>query len=150
MLVNKQVFSRVGLLPEDSFMYGEDMEFCFRAKSAGFRVGYDPAGQVVHAMAGSRSDHSLWIANYTQAMLAYFREHYPAAALASVSRAIIAGSHLRRAIWTIVGAVDLSRRKESVSRVRGYESAIALARTFLESAKRGEGPSQIDNGVAQP
>ena len=137
MLVSKQVISKVGRLPEGSFMYGEDMEFCFRARSAGFRAGYDPGGRVIHAMGGSRSDYSLWIANYTQATLTYFDQHYPAESLRLVSRAVIAGSHLRRALWTVVGALSSSRKRESVDRARGYERAIALARVFLSSAKGG-------------
>jgi GT2 family glycosyltransferase len=144
MLVSRQVFSKVGLLPEDSFMYGEDLEFCFRARSAGFMAGYDPAGRVIHAIGGSRMDHSAWIANYTQAMLTYFSVHYPAQSLRSVARAVIAGSHLRRALWLVVGAMDSSRKKESVARARGYERAIALARTFL-SPTRGAG-SWFDQG----
>ena len=137
MLVNREVFSKVGLLPEETFMYGEDMEFCFRARSAGLRTGYDPAGCVIHAIGGSRSDHSLWIANYTQAMLTYFDEHYPAESLRLVYRAVVVGSHLRRALWKVVGAASSTRRRESVSRAKGYERAIALARAFLSSSRTG-------------
>lgn len=39
MLVKREVFERVGLFREEYFLYYEDMEFCWRARLAGFRVG---------------------------------------------------------------------------------------------------------------
>lgn len=39
MLVAREVFERVGLFRDDFFMYYDDVEFCWRARLAGFRVG---------------------------------------------------------------------------------------------------------------
>ena len=39
MLVKKEVFKKVGLFRDDYFMYCEDLEFCWRARLAGFEVG---------------------------------------------------------------------------------------------------------------
>lgn len=41
MIIKKEVFKRIGLFDERYFMYYEDVEFCFRAKKAGFRIGID-------------------------------------------------------------------------------------------------------------
>lgn len=51
--VRKEVFDRVGELDEGYFMYFEDMDFCRRARAAGFRVGYEPAARVVHLRGGT-------------------------------------------------------------------------------------------------
>ncbi len=39
MLVKREVFEKVGLFCEEYFLYGDDLEFCWRARLAGYRVG---------------------------------------------------------------------------------------------------------------
>jgi GT2 family glycosyltransferase len=39
MLIRREVFERIGLFREDYFLYYDDMEFCWRARLAGFNVG---------------------------------------------------------------------------------------------------------------
>ena len=39
MLVRREVFERIGLFRDEYFMYGEDLEFCWRARLAGFHIG---------------------------------------------------------------------------------------------------------------
>ncbi|MCC5821681.1 MAG: glycosyltransferase family 2 protein [Phycisphaerales bacterium] len=51
--IRDAVFERVGMIDERYFMYYEDMDFCRRAKGAGFLVGHEPAARVVHLRGGS-------------------------------------------------------------------------------------------------
>ena len=39
MLIKKAVFETIGLFREDYFMYYDDLEFCWRARLAGFNIG---------------------------------------------------------------------------------------------------------------
>ena len=39
MLVKREVFEAVGLFRDEYFLYYDDMEFCWRARLAGFNVG---------------------------------------------------------------------------------------------------------------
>ncbi len=34
--------------PDDYFMYGEDMEWCYLIKALGYKIVYNPAGVVIH------------------------------------------------------------------------------------------------------
>lgn len=54
VLVRREVIERVGLLDDGYFMYFEDIDYCRRAREAGFKVLYWPAAEVVH-FAGSSS-----------------------------------------------------------------------------------------------
>lgn len=40
MLIRSEVFSKIGFLDERFFLYLEDLEFCVRAKKAGFKIFY--------------------------------------------------------------------------------------------------------------
>jgi hypothetical protein len=44
----RELIDQISLLDETIFMYSEDMEFCYRAQQADFRVAYVPAAQVKH------------------------------------------------------------------------------------------------------
>jgi GT2 family glycosyltransferase len=43
-----EVIRQIGLLDEQLFMYGEDIDWCYRAKRAGWKVFYYPGAKVVH------------------------------------------------------------------------------------------------------
>lgn len=48
MLVDRAVVDRIGPMREDYFLYCEEVEWCVRAKDAGFRIGFAPNADVVH------------------------------------------------------------------------------------------------------
>lgn len=62
LLVKTEVFKKIGLFDSRYFLYAEDVEWCFRAKTAGFRLIYDPKTFVFHkisANAGVRGSNTL-------------------------------------------------------------------------------------------
>lgn len=48
MLVRKSIGESVGWLDEDYFWYGEDLDFCFRMKRAGWKIMYVPHVEITH------------------------------------------------------------------------------------------------------
>ena len=48
MMVRKQTMDQVGMLDEDYFMYGEDIDWCFRMHSAGWKICYLPDTEIIH------------------------------------------------------------------------------------------------------
>lgn len=53
MLVRREVFERVGLFDPELFMYGEDVDFCWRARLAGFRLAVAPRARMWHRVSTS-------------------------------------------------------------------------------------------------
>lgn len=53
MMIKKSVIEKIGYLDEKIFMYGEDVEYCFRAKQAGIKIGWTPQAQIIHLSGGS-------------------------------------------------------------------------------------------------
>ncbi len=53
MMVRKDVIDRIGLLDEDIFMFGEDIDWCWRIKELGYRVVYIPDSVVYHVHGAS-------------------------------------------------------------------------------------------------
>ncbi|MBX9687390.1 MAG: glycosyltransferase family 2 protein [Candidatus Obscuribacterales bacterium] len=48
MMLRNTAIERIGLLDEDIFMFGEDIDWCWRLKEAGWSVRYYPAAVVYH------------------------------------------------------------------------------------------------------
>lgn len=48
LVVRREVVEQVGAFDPDFFMYGEEMDWCYRARRAGWRVAYLPEPAVVH------------------------------------------------------------------------------------------------------
>lgn len=134
LMLRRQVYEAIGGLPEGTFMYGEDVEYCARARAAGFGVAYVPTASVCHRLqTSSRRDYARWIENYTQATLAYYRQHSTPTERRAVARWIIAGSTLRRLLWMLVGLTFPVRRQEAQQRSQGYRRASLLAREVLHT-----------------
>ena len=53
MMVKKEVFEKIGLLDEKFFAYLEDLDFCLRARRAGYKFLYVPQSVIWHKNAGS-------------------------------------------------------------------------------------------------
>lgn len=53
MLVRRVVLETAGLLDERFFLYGEETEFCLRARKAGFRCAWAPDSVVYHREGGT-------------------------------------------------------------------------------------------------
>ncbi|MCL4398015.1 glycosyltransferase family 2 protein [Patescibacteria group bacterium] len=46
--VRREVIEKVGVLDEMIFMYGEDLDWCYRIKKAGWKIGYNGETKVIH------------------------------------------------------------------------------------------------------
>lgn len=53
MLINKDVFDKVGFLPEEYFMYYEDTDFCVKTLEEGFKISYNPEAIIYHKISSS-------------------------------------------------------------------------------------------------
>jgi GT2 family glycosyltransferase len=78
MQVRRAALEAVGLLDETFFMYGEDLDWAYRIKKAGWKVFYYPAVTVRHIKraASRRSPKAQF--EFQRAMLIFYRKHYRA------------------------------------------------------------------------
>lgn len=75
-LIKKEVIKEIGMLDEDYFMYTEEVDFCFRAKKAGWRVLYLPEWSIIH-YGGASSVREFAILQETKGIKLFFKKHYP-------------------------------------------------------------------------
>ncbi|HEV8072233.1 MAG TPA: glycosyltransferase family 2 protein [Planctomycetaceae bacterium] len=56
VLIRAEVFAAVGPMDEGFFMYYEDVDYCRRARLAGWKIAYAPEARVVHLRGGRTPD----------------------------------------------------------------------------------------------
>lgn len=50
VLIKRSVFEKIGYLDERFFLYFADVDFCLRAKKAGFKVAVEPKSIIIHKL----------------------------------------------------------------------------------------------------
>ena len=101
LLVRLAALPDIGLLDEDFFLYGEDVDWCLRARRAGWRVVYQPAAVVRHDDAPSPATterRAYFLAR--NAILLSRRHAPPLARLRTVAAcALLPAASLLRRLW---------------------------------------------------
>jgi len=75
-LMSRAVLDKIGLLDEKFFMYIEEMEFCYRAKKAGFSTWFYPQAQVYHLTRGSLPENKQRVIWWIYEGLIYFYQKH--------------------------------------------------------------------------
>lgn len=77
MLIRREALEKAGLFDESFFMYGEDLDLCFRIRQHGWKIWYDPDVTVLHYKGASSKQNSSK-ANYEfyRSMLLFHRKHF--------------------------------------------------------------------------
>lgn len=77
MLIRKSVLDEIGLLDEDYFMYGEDIDLSYRIQKAGFKNYYFSDSQIIHYKGESTKKGSLnYVLVFYKAMLIFAQKHF--------------------------------------------------------------------------
>ncbi len=77
MFVRRTAIDQVGMLDEQFFMYGEDIDWCYRIKQAGWVIYYYPETQILHLKgASSRRKPTKIVYEFHRAIWLFHRKHY--------------------------------------------------------------------------
>jgi hypothetical protein len=101
MMLRRDVFEQIGGLDEQFFMYGEDLDLCYRVQKAGFKVYYVHDTQIIHFKGESTKRSNI---NETKifysAMRLFVRKHFAAHVLVEMILILgIAVRHTLAFLW---------------------------------------------------
>lgn len=76
MLIKKDIYEKVKGFDEDYFMYGEDLDLCFRIKKAGYKIYYYPETSIIHYKGESTKKSSIsYVNNFYGAMQVFVKKN---------------------------------------------------------------------------
>ncbi|MHB8629689.1 MAG: glycosyltransferase family 2 protein [Aggregatilineales bacterium] len=91
MLVRRAAIVAAGLLDEAFWMYGEDLDWAYRIKRAGWKLMYVPSVTVWHVKRAASRRSPRAQMEFWQAMLIFYRKHYRAQTPAWLHLLILTG-----------------------------------------------------------
>jgi GT2 family glycosyltransferase len=104
MMLKRETYQKVGGFDEQFFMYGEDLDLCYRIQKAGYKVYYVHSTQIIHYKGESTKRSSLDETKiFYDAMHLFVKKH--------LSGSFLVGIILRFAIWFRKIFAFLGKRK---------------------------------------
>ena len=77
MLMRKEALDKAGLLDEDFFMYGEDIDLSYRILKAGYKNYYFPHTTIIHYKGESTKKDSVnYVVVFYKAMIIFAKKHF--------------------------------------------------------------------------
>lgn len=110
-MVRRQAFEEVGGLDEQFFMYGEDIDWSYRFRKAGWRVVFFPESEALHyGAASSAKAPTRFYVEMRRANLQYFRKHHGHMGALGYKLAVLVHELVRIAGYGVVYCCRYSRR----------------------------------------
>ncbi|WP_336762907.1 glycosyltransferase family 2 protein [Paenibacillus sp. USHLN196] len=125
ILVRRETIDQVGGLDETFFMYGEDIDWCYRIKEAGWGIFYYPRTYIVHYKGGSARRKPLKITyEFHRAMWVFHRKHYAKKYNLLTNTAVWVGISLKFTLSLLRSKLSLpSRQGQTATRMRAENEA---------------------------
>jgi GT2 family glycosyltransferase len=136
LLLDRQLYLDLGGLSEDIFMYGEDVEFCWRARRKGVKSWYVPGVSITHFGGGGISHGSLRSLVVSDAgRLRSFTKMRGRASAALLRSLFVTRSTLRAAAFAAAGILRGDGNLRARARAHGIEvlvlTGVLDARRFI-------------------
>lgn len=125
MFVRRQAIEAVGVMDEGFFMYGEETDWCYRFKEAGWKIRFTPEPNIIHLGGASsklRAD-EMYI-QLRKSVLHFIRKHRSYPAYVAAQMLVVLFLALRIPYWLLVSLLKKRDRSESRRRVAVYAKAI--------------------------
>lgn len=125
MLMRKAALDKVGLLDEDYFMYGEDIDLSYRIILGGYKNYYYHDTRIIHYKGESTKKSSVnYVFVFYRAMVIFARKHF------SQKNAKLFSLLINMAIWLRAGAAIAMRFLKAIA-LPAFDGAIILAGMYF-------------------
>jgi GT2 family glycosyltransferase len=124
-MIRREAFDEVGLLDEDLFMYGDDVDWCRRARNAGWQVVFYPNARAIHDRGKTTAPFPVRFAVAQQrSVLHYWTKHHTFFGVLGI-RSIMLFHHFLRYVIAALSTLAQSR-KDPKNEVRKQVSGACL------------------------
>lgn len=111
LLVKREVINKIGGFDPTFFMYSEEVDFCFRAKKAGFNIWFYPKAKVIHLKGKSSAcGFEKAVLGEYQGLKKFYKKHKPGWEMPILIVLLKIGAMLRVIIFGILKG-DKNKKK---------------------------------------
>lgn len=108
MLVKARALKKSGLFDEKIFMYGDEVELCFRIKESGYLILYTPEGAILHHKGASGEGKHAGVLEEFKFLYFFYKKYYPIWQFYLLRFLLYFGALLR---WLLFGIILRQKRR---------------------------------------
>ncbi|MBI3511220.1 MAG: glycosyltransferase [Bacteroidetes bacterium] len=125
MLLRKKALDKAGLLDEDYFMYGEDIDLSYRILLAGFKNYYFHDTRIIHYKGESTRKSTVnYVFVFYRAMIVFAKKHF------SQKNARLFSILINFAVWLRAGAAIVTRFIRAIA-LPAFDAAVLLTGLYF-------------------
>ncbi len=125
LFARTKAVQQFGLLDEEFFMYGEDINWCLRCWRAGWKIAFYPAAEAIHYRGGSSNSDPVRFAVVQQrARQQLWKKHYSKIACLGLATLLAVENSLRWLTSAVSAALKLKPRAEADGRMRRHAACV--------------------------
>jgi len=125
MLVSQKAIEDVGVMDAGFFMYGEETDWCYRFKEAGWEVIFTPCAEIIHL--GGQSSKNIRVNMLIQlriSILRFMKKHYGWLTYRIACFLVIAFFMIRVPAWSVIALFCKQKQVEARDRIKAYSVGI--------------------------
>jgi N-acetylglucosaminyl-diphospho-decaprenol L-rhamnosyltransferase len=106
LMFRREAFTAVGPFDARFFLYCEDVDWCLRARKAGWKLLFVPEVEITHSKGAASRTHSAWaIRTYYRSLRAFYAKHHASSTHRVIRGLWYAGAYLQEVRALAVDAV---------------------------------------------
>jgi GT2 family glycosyltransferase len=131
IIVRRRYMEQVGMLDEDYFMYGEETDWCYRFRQAGYKVLFTPEAQIIHlGGASSRRIAAAMSLQLKASILLFFKKHRGRVAYVTACMLVCCWFMLRIPFWAAGALLSSDARQRAATYARGAWNSLTGKGTY--------------------
>jgi len=125
MLVRQDAIKKVGSMDEQFFMYGEETDWCYRFKQAGWKILFTPCAEIIHLGGQSAKKKAVtMIVQIRKSILQFMKKHHGPLVYRTACLLIISFLAVRLPIWSVIALFQRAQNSEAAIKKRAYCTGI--------------------------
>jgi GT2 family glycosyltransferase len=125
MLVRREAIERVGLLDEQFFVYGEETDWCYRFRQAGWKVMFTPCANIIHLGGQStQKKATAMVVQLRKSILQFMKKHHGSFIYRTACLLTVIFLAVRLPIWSVIALFQRSESSEAAVKKRAYYTGI--------------------------
>lgn len=125
MLVRQEAIQQVGIMDEQFFMYGEETDWCYRFRQAGWKNMFTPDAEIIHL--GGQSTEQVkrtMILQKRKSILQFMKKHHSPFIYRMACLLTILFFTIRLPVWLGIGLFQTDKRGEAATMIQAYLTGI--------------------------
>jgi GT2 family glycosyltransferase len=126
MLIRQKAIQQVGTMDEQFFMYGEETDWCYRFKQAGWKILFTPCAEIIHLGGQSAQKRATtMVVQLRKSILQFMKKHHGPLVYRIACLLTVIFLAVRLPIWSVIALFQRAQNSEAAIKKRAYCTGIA-------------------------